>query len=157
LSRSPQIHLHIAAVFLAVVLPVASAQQSSPTQLTIQVKDETGWFVPGARIAIDPSPIASGSVLMADSQGQAILDLPAGSYTLSIAASGFKKWGRQIDMQSRSGQRIRATLEIAEPDSPTVIAFSRDIPLESPEPVYLSLQPESSSAPLPHHRARRRW
>ncbi|MGA3131341.1 MAG: carboxypeptidase-like regulatory domain-containing protein [Terracidiphilus sp.] len=147
----------IAAVFLAAFLPVAGAQQSSQTRLTVQVTDVTGAFVSGARIAVDPPPVGSGSVLTADSQGQATLNLPAGTYTLSIIASGFKRWTQKIYMHGESEQTIGVILAIAEYGPTTVMPLFPDIPFGSPEPVFLPLQPLSDLAPLPSHIPNKPW
>lgn len=115
--------------------------------------------MPGALIKIDPSHPDTQSPLKTDSQGQAKFDLAAGSYTLSVSASGSATWTRQIDVQSAAGQTIRIKLEIAlvyfGSGSPNVTTV--DIPLESPEPVSFSFQPVGSFAPLPSHRARKHW
>ena len=149
----------IAAVFLAACLSVAGAQQSSRTQLTVQVADLTGEFVRGASVALDPSPIASGTVLTTGSRGQATFDLPAGRYTFSITLLGFKKWTRQVEVQNGGAQVLTAILEVApSPCDPcrVFVVWVPDFPLESPEPASLSLQPLHNLAPLPSHRPKKR-
>src|SRR5580698_3882825 len=56
----------VAAACLAAFLPVAGAQQTSQTHLTIQVTDRTGAVVPGAQVRIDPSSPAIDSGLSTD-------------------------------------------------------------------------------------------
>jgi hypothetical protein len=150
----------IAAVFLAAVLPVAGAQESSTTQLTILVTDVIGDVVPDALIKIDPSLPDAQSPLRTDSRGQATLELPVGGYTLSVSARGFASWTRQIDVQGGSGQTITATLAVASFGGPIVVAdwdLRPELPLGSPEQVSLPLQPVSNLAPLQSHSAKRRW
>jgi hypothetical protein len=149
----------IAAVLLAAsLLTVAGAQQSSQTHLTVQVTDMTGALVPGARIKIDPTLPSDKSSLVTDSQGRATLDLPPGSYTLSITFTGFKEWTRQVEVQRGSVQVLPATLEVAPtPCDPCgVFVWVPDIPVESPEPAFLPLQPISNLAPLPSHSPKKR-
>jgi len=95
---------------------------------------------------------------MADGAGEAALDLPARSFTLSITAPGFKKWTRQVDVQNVADQNIRAQLQIAPiyfgSGSPNVTLA--DIPLESPEPAFIPIEPTSNLAPLPSYRPKKR-
>jgi hypothetical protein len=148
----------IAAAFLAALLPVAGAQQSSQTHLTIQVIDPTGARIPGARIAIASPPSKSESALISDNNGQAMFNLPAGGYLLVVTAPAFEKLTRQIDVQDAANQAIQATLKIGSVSGPTMVAFAPpDVPLGSPQPVFVSLQPVSNLTPLPWHHPKRRW
>jgi hypothetical protein len=147
----------IAAVFLTAILPLTSAQQPSESQLTVQVVDRTGAFVSGARIAINPLPASSRSFLAANSQGLATIGLPSGRYTLSIAASGFADWTRQVEVQSGADRTITATLEVVSGGDPVIVdSYAPDIPCGTPEPVFIPLQPVSNLAPLPSHGSQKR-
>ncbi|MGO9323101.1 MAG: carboxypeptidase-like regulatory domain-containing protein [Terracidiphilus sp.] len=104
----------IAAVFVALLSIELSAQPAPQGNLTIQVTDPAGVVVPGARVQIDPSPFRHRSVLKTDGRGQAVLAVPAGAYTLVITCPGFKRWTREIDVQSGGSQTVVAKLEIAD-------------------------------------------
>jgi hypothetical protein len=158
----------IAAVFLTTTLPMVCAQQSSRTQapqaqVTIQAIDETGAFIAGARIQVDPAPSPLQSTFIADGQGQAAVDLPAGIFTLSIAAPGFRKRIRQIDVPDPPiNQTITAGLDIdPTPLGPAYFGFQPDIDLlRPPDPAPLAYfeiallgRPFEHLSPLP----RKRW
>ena len=146
-----------AAFAFALLAIEPAAQQPPQTHLTIQVVDQTEGFVPGARIEINPG---SGPAVTVNAQGQAALDLPAGSYALSITARGFMKLIQQIDVQGAAAQTITATLEIDPTPWGPGIGLPEpqpEIPLESPSPVFVPLQPLSILSPLPSQRLKRRW
>lgn len=143
---------------LCVTVETVERARPEPGRLSIHVTDRTGAFVPGACIEVDSPLPAPESLLETDGQGQASLELPAGSYKLSIAARAFAEWNKQIDVQGGQGQTIRATLEVAPFGGPVVVAnFLPDLPLGSPEQVFLPFQSAENLAPLPSRRAKRRW
>jgi hypothetical protein len=124
----------IAVVLVAALLPFAGAQLPQQTEITIQVTDVTGAVIPAARIQIDPAPSPLQSTFIADSQGEAAVDLPAGIFTLSIVAPGFKRRVRQINMQEPPTNRtITQALDIdPTPLGPVSFSFQIDIDLLRP-------------------------
>jgi hypothetical protein len=142
--------------FLSVEL---SAQRASQGKVTIQVTEIAGVVTQGARIEIDPSPSKPESVFETDSQGRVVLDLPAGVHVLSITFPLFKRWTRQIDVQSGVSQMVDAKLGsggtiidwVTAGPSPSVW------PLGTPEPVFLPTRPMQVLDPLPTRKAKRHW
>ena len=131
-----------AAVFVALLSIELSSQPAPQKNLTIQVTDITGAVIPGARIEIDPSSSRPRPILKTDGQGRAVVDLPAGTHTLSITAPGFKRWTRrEVDAQGNGGQPVTARLELAEVGGLQIDSSPPDIPLGLPEPIYLPLRP----------------
>jgi hypothetical protein len=104
--------VRIAAFVLAVLVPLAGAQQSSQRQLLVRVLDTTGGVIPKAHISIEPPFTSIDSDLKTDSRGQATLALPAGSYTLLVSMPGFKQWIQQIGVQSGMDQTVTVSLEV---------------------------------------------
>jgi Carboxypeptidase regulatory-like domain len=150
----------VALLAIALLSVQLSAQPAPQESVTVQVTDITGAVIPGASIEIDPSPSRAGTVLTTDSHGQTEFDLPAGVHAVSIAARGFSKLSRRIDVQGGVGQTVIVTakLEIAVDDYPCMVCYSvPEIPLGRPEPVFLSLEPLLNLNPLPFKSAKRRW
>jgi hypothetical protein len=147
----------IAAVFVALVCIELSAQPATQASVTIQVTDTSGAVIPGARVEIDPSPSKPESALTTDNLGQAILDLPAGAYSLSISAPGFNKTILKIDVKGGAIQSIMAALKILSYSGPTVVVEGPETPMEAPEPVFIPLQPLLNLGPLPLKNVKRRW
>jgi hypothetical protein len=151
----------IAAVSLAALLPLAAAQQPPQTHLTIQVTDQTAAFIPGARIEINPglghvltvevSP-EPGHLLTTDSQGQAAIDLPMGSYDLTISAKGFATLTERVEVHE-AAQMVNITLKVQSYSGPVVVAGPTiadlsEFGVRQSEPVYLALQPLLTFSPL---------
>jgi hypothetical protein len=151
--------VRIAAVVIAVLLSVELSAQPGPQgNVTVRVTDITGAAIPGARIEIDPWPSKSGSVLTTDSQGRAVLDLPAGVHVLSITFPAFKQWTRQIDVRGGAGQTVAAKLDVGGTNDPEVTSETPfDFPLGEPEQVFIPLRPLLNFDPLPLRKAKRRW
>src|ERR1039458_3839076 len=125
-------HVRIAALAVALLSVELSAQPAAQGHLTIQVTDTTGAVIQGARIEIDQSLPMPGPVLTTDGKGRAVLDLPVGVHTLSIAVPNFKQWTRHIDLQSGISQLVNAKLEIAVVGDPVIVEFSDpDLPLST--------------------------
>ena len=148
---------HIAAVFVALFCVELYAQPAPQGNVTVQVTDMTGAVIPGARIQVDPSLHTPGSVLATDNLGQAILDLPDGAYSLSVSALGFNKTILKIDVKGGAGQSIMAALKIFSYSGPTVVVEGPETPMETPEPVFIPLQPLLNLGPLPLKNVKRRW
>jgi hypothetical protein len=147
----------IAAVFFALLCAEVSAQPAPQGNVTVQVTDMTGAVVPGARVDIDPSPPKPESVVTTDNLGQAILDIPDGAYSLSVSAPGFNKTILKIDVKGGAGQSIMAALKILSYSGPTVVVEGPETPMETPEPVFIPLQPLLNLGPLPLKNVKRRW
>ena len=146
----------MAAVFFVMLIPAAGAQQSSPIQITVQAVDPTGMAIPSAHVRVDPSPGAMKSDVTTDGRGEAVLELPAGSYTLWIDAPGFERWSRRIEVRGAESQTLRAKLEVGQVSGPPLVAWQPEIPLESPQPIFLALQPAGTLSPLLSSRAKKR-
>jgi hypothetical protein len=154
-----------AARFAAVVFALASvglpAQPAGHGQLTIQVIDPTGAVIPGARIEIDGAPASPQFSAIADSQGQAAVDLATGTYGLLITSQGFMSLARRVEV-SETAQTVVARLKTA---NGTLFGFGEldpgrplDIDLiRPPELVFLSPLPIGNFAPLPLRPAKKHW
>jgi len=140
-----------AAVFLLALAPVIRAQQNPKSIVAIQVTDTTGAVIPGAQIEVDPSPSQPGPTVKTDSEGQAVIDLSAGTHTLSIAAPGFKKWVLGLDVRGAPSQKVAVQLQIADIGGPTLVEQLPDlsVSLGVPEPVFIEPRPLLILEPLP--------
>lgn len=151
--------VRIAVLAVALLSVELSAQSASQGHLKIQVTDTCGDVIPGARIEIDPTLSKLGYVHETDPQGAAMLVLPIGVHTLSITFKNLEQWTRQIDVQAAVNPPVVAMLSQAGTIVDCVTVTSVDdsgILTESPEPIFLQLQPLLNLDPLPSRHAKRR-
>ena len=147
--------VRISVVVIAVLLSVELssvelfAQPAPQGNVTIQVKDFTGAVIPGARIEVDRSSSKPGAIFKTDSEGRAVLDLPAGAHILSITYPAFKQWTRQIEVQGGVNLALDAKLDIADIGDAIVETAPVIPPPRSPEPIFLPLQPLFNFDPRP--------
>jgi hypothetical protein len=88
--------------------------------LTGTITDPNGALVPGARLKAQDK--ASGQVFETTSSPDGAFsfkDLPAGTFSLLISASGFKK-SRVVNIRINAGEEIKLTADLA-PDAETIM------------------------------------
>ena len=119
----------VAAAFFLVMSLDLAAQRPAQGYLKIQVTDPTTARVPGASIEIDPPTAPSKSAIKTDTKGEAQVDLPAGSYTISITCSGFETFRNKFVIRASEDELLIAKLQIGQISGPTV-ELPVDIPLE---------------------------
>ena len=145
-------------LLVVALLPVQLSAQPTPQEtVTIQVTDTAGAVIPGARIEVDPSPSKPEPILKTDGNGQAVLSLPAGAHTLSIAAPGFDEQMLKIDVKAERVNPIVTALRVAYYYGPTLVSPGWDIMTKTPDPVFLLLQPMLNFGPLPSRRLKKHW
>jgi hypothetical protein len=152
----------IAAVFFALLCAEVCAQPAPKGSVTVRVTDQAGAVIPGASIEIDPSPSKSESALTTDNLGQAILNLPAGAYTLSITAPGFDKAILKIDVKGGAGKSIVAALRVLSYSGPPIVEpyFEYDPDLQTKSArsdMLIPLQTLLNLEPLTLKAFKRRW
>jgi hypothetical protein len=103
--------LLLAPLFLCGFTGSASAQTTSPRgTLSGTVADAAGSALPGARISLDPG----GQTAVADSQGAFLFtNLPAGTYTVKIAALGFEDFSQPATVTGSGVAEAHAVLKIS--------------------------------------------
>jgi Carboxypeptidase regulatory-like domain len=79
----------IAAIAFALCACTALSQQHEMGTLTVNVTDQTGAVIPGARIVASEEAAGSLFKAVAGPNGQALIDLDQGNYDLKVQASGF--------------------------------------------------------------------
>ena len=120
----------------------------------MKVTDPSGALVPAARIQIIASPSGIKSETETNRQGEAVLPLNPGNYTISVRALGFKTWSIKLDLQRSTNQPITAVLPIANCcggvtiDDPYAGLQTERQPLIASIP----LEPLESLAVLPAHK-----
>jgi catecholate siderophore receptor len=107
---------------LLLALPLAAADAPGAT-LQGQVLDETRAPLPGAQVAATPEGPGAASSTVTDVRGEFTLTLPAGRYTLTVAAPGFVEARRVLTAPPASDQPQEFVLRVARfRDSVTVNA-----------------------------------
>ena len=106
---------------------LATAGEPSHGTLTVKVVDQTGAIIPGAQIEIRTEPNEVVLRAFTDNLGAAVLNLRAGSYTVTISARGFAVYQRRnVEVQDGSDQHLRVGMFIGH---------------EIPGPVVQSIEP----------------
>jgi hypothetical protein len=105
-----------AAVCAALAAGFAGAQESRGS-ITGSVTDASGAIVPGAAVVATNQATNLAVTAKSDARGNySLLYLPAGSYTVTVELTGFKKIGRTVEV--RVGDRMTLNLRL-EPGSLT--------------------------------------
>jgi hypothetical protein len=154
----------IAAALAVAFLSVKLVAQPTPQgRITIEVIDTTGAAIPGARIEVDPPTGAIQNFAKANSWGEVILNLTAGSHVLRISSSGFRESVTHVNAENNPDRMVKITLQV----DTTGHAYSGpcwrfyDLEpwnrLESVQlPNAIPLRPMMSFAPLPARRIKSR-
>ena len=86
----------VAALGLLMMLPLAGHAQETTGGMQGTVKDPSGAVVPHAQVSISGASMAGSKDQETDSSGfYRFANLPPGTYTLSVAAKGFKTFKRE--------------------------------------------------------------
>src|SRR5213592_899658 len=125
--------------------------QTDRGTLTGTVSDPTGAVIPG--VSIDAKNVQTGATYQAGSSetgNYTLAQLPAGTYEVSAALPGFKRFLRTgIAIQVAQGVRIDVTLEVgAATESVTVQAAATLLKTESGEVGYNINSEQLSSLPV---------
>lgn len=98
---------------------------STPVRVTVRVADESGAVLPRAKVSItpfaaNPSDKPNSAVLETSPRGIVTADLEPGTYTISIAAPGFKPtWYQHVRLYKSLS--LAVTLHIADYYGPTQV------------------------------------
>jgi hypothetical protein len=137
-----------AGVVLGVLATALCAQNASTGRVVITVVDQSGGAIPGASIGIIPLQVTNPPIpnnfdwvhyalhaseqisTPANTSGEGTFSLAKGSYAVSIAAEGFKRFVERVEIRDESNQSLRATLVLADGGCGVCVAKGIDIPLE---------------------------
>jgi hypothetical protein len=98
--------------FALISLDAVHAQQDTKTQLTIQVTDVTGAFVPKALIEIGAESNGAKLAAEADGVGKGEFELPIGNYHLLVKSPGFCPYKGPMEVLKQQSQIITAKLQV---------------------------------------------
>jgi hypothetical protein len=138
---------------LAFVVMSSPFIAQGPAQGTsaIIVIDPTGARIPGARVSAVNTQSEAGIESDANPQGEALIQLAPGTYTLKVQAKGFKKW-EENRVDARTPIRRTVRLQIGSQDCTFPCSpppFVIEIPIEHCYlTVELPLLPLQSLEPL---------
>ena len=100
-------------LFTAAPVHAGGILQSSAAALHGRVTDLTGAPVPYARVTARPDARgAEALTILTDGQGEFSLPLPAGLYTVSIAADGFREVTRQVTLGATAPRSLDVVLSL---------------------------------------------
>jgi hypothetical protein len=162
----------LAAALLVALATALTAQNTSTNQVVITVIDTSGALIPGAHVGIVRLPdvipndgdwlhyastAPEQATTQTDGHGETTVGLAPGIYAISIAAPGFKRYFKRIEIRDESNQSLRATLAIDSRPIGPVVTMEPAVTLEL-EPtslnVFIPLEPLLTVTSV--HRARRR-
>ena len=114
----------VTAIILLAFLGTAPLALAQTGRLAGDVVDETGGALPGAMVTL--SGLGLSRAVQTDGAGAFVLDrLPAGTYTLTIALSGFSPGTREVVVAGDPVDLGRITLGIASFGDTVVVTASR--------------------------------
>jgi hypothetical protein len=130
--------LRLAGLYL--ICTLAAFAQGDRGTITGTVSDPTGAVVPNANIQVTNSETAAGYKIGTSNTGNYTLaNLPAGTYVLTVEASGFKKFERpNLVVQVAETVRVDAVLEVG--SSTDTVTVSAEAPLLKTESGEISHQ-----------------
>lgn len=105
-----------ALLWMAILAPYCSPAlgqvSAKSASIAIEVKDSSGAAVPDALVLILPLPNTLRNELWTDRDGELSLDVPPGTYDLSVNEPGFRLARKHIEAQPGTHQEIAITLEV---------------------------------------------
>jgi hypothetical protein len=114
--------LRLSVVALGFFACAVLAQEPAQVALTVVVMDQSGAFIPSARVIATDEATGRQFNGYANAVGQAVVLVDRGAYTLRIQASGFQAW-EQKELRIQSDLKKDVTLPIAnEFIGPTVVS-----------------------------------
>ncbi len=128
-----QLQLTLLLLFL---LPLSLFAQSNRGTITGTVSDSTGGLIPRVQVVLTNTDTGATSDTVTTGTGNyALLQLPVGTYTLTVAQAGFSKYERtNIQVQVAVTTRVDVVLTVgASAESVTVTAESTLLKTESAE------------------------
>src|SRR4029078_144661 len=93
-----------------------TAATAQPRRASVRgtITDQNGAVIPGATINIHNDETLEARSVSGDSQGEfAVTALPAGSYTLSVQATGFDRFPQKLVLQVNQEMRLNVVMEVA--------------------------------------------
>src|SRR5678810_686930 len=97
---------------LLIVLPSAASAQTHRASVRGTITDQNGAVIPGASVKIHNDETLEARSVTGDSQGEfAVTALPAGSYTLSVQATGFDRFPQKLILQVNQELRLNVVME----------------------------------------------
>ncbi len=98
--------------FLGLLLLAPALAQNPHGSLGGTIRDSSGALVPSARISVRNPGLALVQDAQSDSQGEfRIVDLPPGTYELTVSANGFADAHSEVAIAISSVRQIRVTLQ----------------------------------------------
>ena len=108
---------------LLILLPSAASAQTHRASVRGTITDQNGAVIPGATINIHNDETLEARSVSGDSQGEfAVTALPAGSYTLSVQATGFDRFPQKLVLQVNQEMRLNVVMEVARVSNVTIDA-----------------------------------
>jgi purine nucleoside permease len=107
------------AFLLLATLPCAIAQTPAPaTHLVLTIQDATGAIIPSAAIVIDRSSDELYLSGKASKEGRFSIDLPPGSYDLTVKSPGFRSFHQPVEVKAETQQQQPITLQVGSGGGP---------------------------------------
>lgn len=92
----------------------ASSPSKETAQVTIEVRDPSGAFIPNALIRYQRLYEMFGHKAHADNSGKLSLGLEPGKYDIVVVSPGFRTWHKRLEVKGTGIQIISVVLEIGQ-------------------------------------------
>ncbi|MGC9947936.1 MAG: carboxypeptidase regulatory-like domain-containing protein [Bryobacteraceae bacterium] len=116
--------LCVLALLAGLAGPAVAQAPPSASGVAGTVTDKSGAVFPGAAVTITGAAGKAQSVASNERGEYAFASLPTGSYTVSVAAPGFKRFERKVDVAGATA-RLDVTLEPAQANTSVEVAGQR--------------------------------
>ncbi len=126
----------------------------SPSKISVKVTDPSGSPIPHARVQSSTSESGIIAEALTDAQGEAVLYLDPGTYTVSVSAQSFKSWRRgMIHLTQNSSISIEADLRPGDVSSGFGVNDEKTMRIEYPLlAASIPLEPLASLVDLPRRK-----
>jgi len=143
------VHRWIWIAFALISLDAIAGQQNPNAQITVQVTDVTGAFVPKALIEVSATQSGPPMTREADESGKGKFELPIGSYHLLVKSPGFCSYKGPVEVLKQQNQIFTAKLQVDTCPGPCEVACIAVLPEPETQVTLTVLVTDQSGAVIP--------
>ena len=126
--RSPRWPLVMAAlVLVALSFPAPAVAKAQTSSITGIVRDALGIAVPGVIVTASNQSTNASTLTTSGTDGTYMLTVPPGSYSVTVALTGFRRASQTVEVRAGAATRVEFTLEPQLSEEVTVTAMKREL------------------------------
>lgn len=113
-------------LLVAAALPCAAQTVSRSASIRGRVIDQSRAVLPGATIRAEAKARAASISAVSDENGEFVLAVPPGEYTVHIVANGFSETSRPVSLNQSSNISLEVVMQVAGTESSVTIVGTGD-------------------------------